>query len=428
RTHVSCDIKGDVAVVRFNTPNSKVNTLSKQLSAEFTDVMNEIWANEAVRSAVLISSKPGSFIAGADLNMLEACKTAQEVTQLSQDGQKMLEKIEHSPKPVVAAISGSCLGGGLEVAIACHYRVATKDKKTVLGTPEVLLGLLPGAGGTQRLPKMVGLPAAFDMMLTGRNIRADRAKKMGLVDQLVEPLGPGLKTPEARTIEYLEEVAIGFARGLANKTVSAKRSRGLMQRLTDYAMALPFVRQQVYKTVESKVQKQTKGLYPAPLKIIEVVKTGLDQGNDAGYLIESQSFGQLAVTKESKALMGLYHGQVHCKKNKFGTPQKEVKTLAVLGAGLMGAGIAQVSVDKGIKTILKDTAQKGLDRGQQQVYKGLNSKVKKKSLTSFERDSILSNLMGQLDYKGFEKADMVIEAVFEDINVKHKVLKEVEAV
>ncbi|XP_037246668.1 trifunctional enzyme subunit alpha, mitochondrial isoform X2 [Falco biarmicus] len=428
RTHVNYDIKGDVAVVRFNSPNSKVNTLSKQFSSEFTDVMNEIWANEAVKSAVLISSKPGSFIAGADLNMLEACKTSQEVTQLSQEGQKMLEKIEQSPKPIVAAISGSCLGGGLEVAIACHYRIAVKDKKTVLATPEVLLGLLPGAGGTQRLPKMVGLPAAFDMMLTGRNIRADRAKKMGLVDQLVDPLGPGTKAPEARTIEYLEEVAIGFARGLANRTVSTKRSKGLMQKITDYAMALPFVRQQVYKTVESKVQKQTKGLYPAPLKIIEVVKTGLDQGRDAGYLVESQSFGQLAVTKESKALMGLYHGQVLCKKNKFGTPQREVKTLAVLGAGLMGAGIAQVSVDKGLKTILKDTTQQGLDRGQQQVFKGLNSKVKKKSLTSFERDSILSNLMGQLDYKGFEKADMVIEAVFEDINIKHKVLKEVEAV
>lgn len=428
RTHVTCDIKGDVAVVRFNTPNSKVNTLSRQLNSEFTDVMNEIWANESVKSAVLISSKPGSFIAGADIDMIEACKTSQEVTQLSQEGQKMLEKVEQSPKPIVAAISGSCLGGGLEVAIACHYRIATKDKKTVLGTPEVLLGLLPGAGGTQRLPKMVGLPAAFDMMLTGRNIRADRAKKMGLVDQLVDPLGPGAKTPEARTIEYLEEVAIGFARGLANRTVSAKRSKGLMQKITDYAMALPFVRQQVYKTVESKVQKQTKGLYPAPLKIIEVVKAGLDQGRDTGYLTESQSFGQLAVTKESKALIGLYHGQVRCKKNKFGTPQREVKTLAVLGAGLMGAGIAQVSVDKGLKTILKDTAQQGLDRGQQQVFKGLNGKVKKKSLTSFERDSILSNLTGQLDYKGFEKADMVIEAVFEDINIKHKVLKEVEAV
>ncbi|KAF6103597.1 hydroxyacyl-CoA dehydrogenase trifunctional multienzyme complex subunit alpha [Phyllostomus discolor] len=134
------------------------------------------------------------------------------------------------------------------------------------------------------------------------------------------------------------------------------------------------------------------------------------------------------MTKESKALIGLYHGQVVCKKNKFGTPQKEVKHLSVLGAGLMGAGIAQVSVDKGIKTTLKDATLGGLSRGQQQVFKGLNDKVKKKALTSFERDFIFSNLTGQLDYQGFEKSDMVIEAVFEDLNLKHKVLKEVEAV
>lgn len=180
--------------------------------------------------------------------------------------------------------------------------------------------------------------------------------------------------------------------------------------------------------MEEKVRKQTKGLYPAPLKIIDVVKTGIEQGNDAGYLSESQKFGELAMTKESKALMGLYHGQVLCKKNKFGAPQKEVKDLAILGAGLMGAGIAQVSVDKGLKTILKDATLTGLGRGQQQVFKGLNDKVKKKALTSFERDSIFSNLTGQLDYQGFEKADMVIEAVFEDLSLKHKVLKEVEAV
>ncbi|KAH1172504.1 hypothetical protein KIL84_016343 [Mauremys mutica] len=428
RTHVNYDVKGDVAVVRFNSPDSKVNTLSKQLQSEFTEVMNEIWANEAVKSAVLISAKPGCFIAGADINMIESCKSVQEVTQLSQEGQKMFEKLEKSPKPIVAAISGSCLGGGLEVAISCQYRIATKDRKTVLGTPEVLLGLLPGAGGTQRLPKMVGLPAAFDMMLTGKNIRADRAKRMGLVDQLIDPLGPGTKSPEERTIEYMEEVAIDFARGLANKTVSPKREKGLVQKLTDYALSVPFVRQQIYKTVEKRVQKQTKGLYPAPLKIIEVVKTGLEQGSEAGYLTESQKFGELAMTAESKALTGLYHGQVQCKKNKFGAPNQEVKTLAVLGAGLMGAGIAQVSVDKGLKTILKDTTLQGLGKGQQQVFKGLNDKVKKKNLTSFERDTILSNMTGQLDYKGFDKADMVIEAVFEDLSIKHKVLKEVEAV
>nr|XP_033793835.1 trifunctional enzyme subunit alpha, mitochondrial [Geotrypetes seraphini] len=428
KSHVNYEVKGDVAVVRFNTPNSKVNTLSLQVQSEFSQVMNEIWANEAVRSIVLISSKPGCFIAGADINMIEDCKTSQEVTKLSQEGQKMFEKLEKSPKPIVAAISGSCLGGGLEVAIACQYRVATKDKKTVLGAPEVMLGLLPGAGGTQRIPKMVSLPTAFDMLLTGRNIRADRAKKMGLVDQLVDPLGPGVKSPEERTMEYLEEVAIDCARGIADKRISLSKEKGIIQKLTDYAMSIPFVRKQIYQTVESKVKTQTKGLYPAPLDIIEVVKTGLDNGSEAGYLAESQKFGDLAMTKESKALIGLYHGQVLCKKNKFGTPEKEVKNLAVLGAGLMGAGIAQVSVDKGIRSILKDTTLEGLDRGQQQVFKGLNDKVKKKNLTSFERDILMSNLIGQLNYKSFEKADMVIEAVFEDIKIKHKVLQEVEAV
>ncbi|KAM4803699.1 trifunctional enzyme subunit alpha, mitochondrial [Urocitellus parryii] len=428
RTHVNYGVKGNVAVIRLNSPNSKVNTLNKEVQTEFMEVMDEIWASDQIKSAVLISSKPGCFVAGADINMLASCKTPQEATQISQEGQRMFEKLERSPKPVVAAINGSCLGGGLELAIACQYRIATKDRKTVLGVPEVLLGILPGAGGTQRLPKMVGVPAAFDMMLTGRNIRADRAKKMGLIDQLVEPLGPGIKPPQERTIEYLEEVAITFANGLVDKKISPKRNKGLMEKLTAYAMTIPFVRRQIYKTVEEKVRKQTKGLYPAPLKIIDVVKTGLEQGSEAGYLAESQKFGELALTKESKALVGLYHGQVLCKKNKFGAPQKDVKHLGILGAGLMGAGIAQVSVDKGLKTLLKDTTVAGLGRGQQQVFKGLNDKVKKKSLTSFERDSIFSNLIGQLDYQGFEKVDMVIEAVFEDLSVKHKVLKEVEAV
>ncbi|KAG8122959.1 putative Trifunctional enzyme subunit alpha protein [Naja naja] len=425
RTHVNYDIKEDVAVVRFNSPNSKVNTLSREMQSEFVDVMKEIWSNDAVKSAVLISGKPGCFIAGADINMIETCGSSQEIMELSQEGQKMLYNLEKSPKPIVAAISGTCLGGGLEVAIACQYRIATKDKKTVLGTPEMLLGLLPGAGGTQRLPKMVGIPAAFDMMLTGRNIRADRAKKMGLVDQLVDPLG--IKSPEERTMEYLEEVAITFAQGLANKTITRKVDKGLIQKVTDYALTIPFIRQQVYKTVEKKVQKQTKGLYPAPLSIIEVVKTGLEKGKEAGYLLESQKFGELGMTPECKALMGLYHGQVQCKKNKFGEPKQPVKKLAILGAGLMGAGIAQVSVEKGLKIIMKDTTLEGLSRGQQQVYKGLNDKVKKKSLTSFERDMLLSDLTGQLDYKDFKKTDMIIEAVFEDLSIKHKVLKEVEA-
>uniref|UniRef100_A0A673G7D9 Trifunctional enzyme subunit alpha, mitochondrial n=1 Tax=Sinocyclocheilus rhinocerous TaxID=307959 RepID=A0A673G7D9_9TELE len=426
RTHVSYEVKDNVAVVRINDPTSKVNTLGRHMQAELVEVINEIWGNSAVKSAVLISSKPGSFIAGADLNMFQACKTAEEVSYLLQAGQKMFEQIEKSPIPFVAAINGSCLGGGLEFAIACQYRIATKSKKTILGTPEVMLGLLPGAGGTQRLPKMVGLPAAFDMMLTGRNIKADKAKKMGLVHQLVDPLGPGLKSAEERTIEYLEEVAVDFAKGLAGKKVTVEKKKGLMQKVQDFVMGLPPVRKQIYKTVHNKVMKQSKGLYPAPLKIIEV-NTHMNRTRIRSYLHELSRFC-LAMTSVSRALIGLFYGQVACKKNHFGQPEREVKKLAVLGAGLMGAGIAQVTVDKGVATILKDTTEEGLARGQQQVYKGLNDKTIKKSLTTFERDRIMSLLSGQLDYRGFENADMVIEAVFEDLSIKHKVVKEVEAV
>ncbi|XP_057679172.1 hydroxyacyl-CoA dehydrogenase trifunctional multienzyme complex subunit alpha a [Corythoichthys intestinalis] len=428
RTHISYELKDDVAVIRLNDPASKVNTLSVQMQSELTEVMSEIWSNGAVKSAVLISSKPGCFIAGADINMIQACKSSDEVTRLSQEGQKMFEKIEKSPIPIVAAINGSCLGGGLEFAISCQYRIATKSRKTILGTPEVMLGLLPGAGGTQRLPQMVGLPGAFDMMLTGRNIRADKAKKMGLVHQLVDPLGPGLKPAEERTIDYLEEVAVNVAKGIANGTASLSKKKSVMQKLQERVMSLGPVKKKIYKTVSEKVQKQTKGLYPAPVKIIETIKTGVELGREAGYLTEAENFGKLALTPESKALIGLYHGQVTCKKNRFGTPKKEVKNLAILGAGLMGAGIAQVSIDKGIRTILKDTTVEGISRGEEQVYNGLNMKVKKKTLSSFERDVTLSNLSTQLDLTGFSSADMVIEAVFEDISVKHKVLKEMEAV
>merc|ERR1740128_1317189 len=174
--------------------------------------------------------------------------------------------------------------------------------------------------------------------------------------------------------------------------------------------------------------KQTNGLYPAPLKILEVLRTTLDKGNEAGYVAENVGFGELAMTKESRGLIGLFHGLTECKKNRFGKPQKATKTIGILGAGLMGAGIAQVSVDKGYQTILKDATPRGLSRGQNQVTAGLDKAVKRRKITSFERDQISSNLIGTLDYDQFRNCDMVIEAVFEDLALKHRVVKEVEAV
>ncbi|CAE1301853.1 HADHA [Acanthosepion pharaonis] len=270
-THVSYELKDDVAVVKINSPNSKVNTLSKTVQQEFVKIFDELWLNNDVNSIVLISGKPSCFLAGADIGMLKASKSAMETTALSRAGQQMLEKVEKSKKPVVAAIMGMCLGGGLEVALACHYRIAVKNKKTSLGVPEVMLGLLPGAGGTQRLPKLVSIPNALDMMLTGKNIRPDKAKKMGLVDQIIEPLGPGIMEPENRTLAYLEEIAVITARNLTKGVIKrVPRKRNIIDKITDLVLKYDSGRDLIFKQAMTKVIKLSGGLYPAPLKILDV--------------------------------------------------------------------------------------------------------------------------------------------------------------
>jgi len=423
------EVKGDVAVITFDAPNSKVNTLNEEAIADFKDVVQKIESDSNVKSAVLISGKPDCFIAGADIGMLQKCTSVEEVQNISSDGQKMLSRIENSPKPIVAAIMGSCLGGGLEVALACHYRIAVTSKNTVLGTPEVMLGLLPGGGGTQRLPKTVALPTAFDMMLTGRNIKPVKGKKLGLVDALIDPLGPGLASPKMRTRDYLEEVAIQTAKNLVSGSVKrVPRKKGIADKVMDQALKYSFGQNYMINKVTQTVMKQTQGKYPAPLKIIDVVKTGLEKGfgSTAGYAAEAKNFGELGMTSESSALMGLFTGQTACKKNAYGTPIRPAKNLAVLGAGLMGAGIAHVSIDKGYNCVLRDVAEKGLTRGLHQIDSGLQLDVKKKKKTQFEKDTVMSQLDGTLDYSSFGKLDMVIEAVFENIDIKHAVIKEVE--
>lgn len=396
---------------------------------ELKSELNKANNNSSVTSAVLISGKPGCFIAGADINMLAACKTFEEVKLISEEGQKILGDVEKLKKPVVAAIMGSCLGGGLETALACHYRIAVKDKKTALGLPEVMLGLLPGAGGTQRLPRLTSIPTALDLELTGKSVRADKAKKLGIVDLLVDPLGPGLDTPENRTQQYLEEVAIDVARQIAAGTIKVDRSKkSLPDKVLNFALRYDWVKNQIFSRAKAQVMKLTGGLYPAPLKILEVIRTGIDKGMPAGLAAESNGFAELAMTPQSKGLIGLFKGQTECKKNRFGKPQNDIKTVAVVGAGLMGAGIAHVSVDKGYNVILKDTTEAGLSRGVSQIQTGLEGAVKRKKISALERDRYMADLDATLNYDKFSKADIVIEAVFEDLNIKHKVIKELEKV
>lgn len=199
--------------------------------------------------------------------------------------------------------------------------------KTSLGLPEVMLGLLPGGGGTQRLPKLAGLPNALDMALTGKTLNAKRAKKMKVVDMVVEPLGPGLEPADATTLKYLESVAIQVARDLGSGAMKKpdRSPKTLTEKLTNWALSFDQAKDYVFKTAKGKVMKQTNGLYPAPLKILEVIRAGLDGGSKKGYEAESQGFGELCVTPESKSLISLFHGQTECKKNKFGKPSHEAK-------------------------------------------------------------------------------------------------------
>ncbi|XP_063433907.1 trifunctional enzyme subunit alpha, mitochondrial-like [Mytilus trossulus] len=426
--HLNYQTVGDVAVIKFDTPNSKVNTLSIDVQQEFVDLFNRANTDSKVSSIVVASGKPGCFIAGADIGMLEQCNTAEELTSLSQKGQQIFQDVENCEKPVVAAIMGTCMGGGLEAALGCHYRIAVDDKKTKLAVPEVMLGLLPGAGGTQRLLRELPITDAMDMMLTGKNIPPKKAKKIGLVDHIVSPLGDGLKDAETRTMEYLHEVAVQTAKSLADRSLKkTNRKKSLMEKIMGrviYSFGPDIILNQARK----QVMKASGGHYPAPLKILDIVKTSLmnKPGSAAGYKAESEAFGELGMTTHSKALIGLYHGQTHCKKNRFGTPARETKHIAVLGAGLMGAGVVQVSIDKGYHVTMKDMSIEGLARGQEQVYAGLNKQAKRKKISTFERDHLMSSMDPTIDYSGFNKVDMVIEAVFEDINIKHKVVKEVE--
>ncbi|XP_050526892.1 trifunctional enzyme subunit alpha, mitochondrial [Daktulosphaira vitifoliae] len=428
--HTSTKVVDDILVITLNTPNSKVNSLSYDVMNELQSSLNKATQDPAIKGSVIISGKPNCFIAGADISMLQSCRTAQEVYKISQTGQNMLNQVERSSKPIVAAIMGSCLGGGLEVALACHYRIGVKSKGTSLALPEVMLGLLPGGGGTQRLPKLVSLPTVLDMSLTGKSYRADKALKVGLIDQLVAPLGPGSTTPNERTLEYLEEVAVDAAKQIASGSKKIKRNKNktLVDKVLDLGMKNEWIRDKFFDNAKSKVLKMTKGLYPAPIKILEVIKTGIAEGNIKGYAAESQGFADLAMTPQSKGLIGLFKGQTECKKNRFGEPKSAIKTVGVLGAGLMGAGIAHVTVDKGLQVILKDANEQGLARGIGQIEKGLSGAVKRKKLTTIEKDRYMSDLTSTLSYDSFSKADIVIEAVFENINIKHQVIKELEQV
>jgi len=419
--HVQVEVtpKG-VAVVRMDVQGEKQNTFNEEFVNDMKAMIERVEKDDAVKAVVLASAKPSSWIAGANVKAIEEIKSADEASELVGEGQKVMNRVAEmqTKKPWVAAIDGACLGGGLEMAMTCSQRIATSNGKTVLGVPEVMLGLLPGWGGTQRLPKIVGAANALDLMLTGKMVKAAKARKMGLVDLVVDP-------------NALERTAVAQAESLIAGT-SKPKARKLGW--TDWFLEkTPVGRYVMFSQAGKKVMAQTKGKYPAPLYILDCVKTGLEAGHDAGSAKEAELFGKLSQTRESASLRGLFFGQTECKKNPYGRPATDVNTIAVLGAGLMGAGIAQCSATKGFRVLLKDRDTAGLGKGEKYIADNLGKKLKRKRMTMYEHDSTLAQVVGLTDahaswQRHFGNSDLVIEAVFEELSIKHKVVEQMEAV
>ncbi len=402
----------NIAIITMDVPGESMNTLRASFNAEVSAMFDALAADKQLKGVVFTSGKPDSFIAGADISMLDACATAADAEALSLNGHQVLARFGQLDVPVVAAIHGPCLGGGLEVAMACDYRVCSSSTRTLIGLPESQLGLLPGGGGTQRLPQLVGVAKALELMLAGKQLRAKQAAKLGIVDEMV---------PET----VLWQVAKEWALKGKPRTRKPKLA-GLAKALEATAAG----RSVIYDQATKAAMKKTHGNYPAIPLIIEAVKIGREQGMVAGLAAEAKGFGELVASPESAALRSIFFATTAMKK-ETGAGSVQPRTIhktMILGGGLMGGGIASVTALKAkLPARIKDINEVGLQNALAYTYQQVDKKVKRRQITPAERDKQMSLLSTTTQYQGVKDVDIVVEAVFEDLKLKHQMVQEVEA-
>ncbi len=400
-----------IAIIYLDQPNSSVNVLSASMLDDFKGLLDTIEEDKDIKAAILYSSKKDCWVAGADIKAFMKMKSSDEATELSRGGNKLLSRLANLSKPVIAAINGATLGGGLEFALACHYRIVSTDKKTVFGFPEVKLGLLSGGGGTQRSVRQVGLTSALDMLLTGKNVYPFKAKKIGLIDELIHKEG-------------LLQAAIKVAKEAIAKGGIKKKAR--KKSLLDKALSTSIGRNFVLKKARETVTRKTRGNYPAPLKILDCVEIGLENGLEAGLEAESAGFGYLHGTDACKNLIGLFLAMQDNKKLKSDAKTHQADTIAMIGAGFMGAGITEISIKAGYDVVLKDISLEGLGKALKTIWSDFNKLVKRKAMGQVERDTLMSKITPTVKEADMQAVDLVIEAVFEDTDLKQNILAGIE--
>jgi 3-hydroxyacyl-CoA dehydrogenase/enoyl-CoA hydratase/3-hydroxybutyryl-CoA epimerase len=412
RTELGAD---GVLLATLDLPGRAMNVLNEELAAPFAQLVERLESDPAVKGLILASGKP-DFLAGADVDRLWAMASAQEAFDESMRFKRLLRRLERAGKPVVALIQGRCLGGGLEIALACHARVLVDDGRARLGLPEVKLGLLPGGGGTQRLPRLVGMQQALPWMGEGTEVRAREALATSLVSELVPDAATGLDRARAWIAEHPQ----------ARQPWDTPRFRYPGGDSRSPATA------QMFAIAPSIASAKSWGNYPALTHILSCVFEGGLTDIDNALLIESRYFAACVVSPESRNLIGTLWYQLNAiKKGRSrpaGVPGSKANRIGVLGAGMMGAGIAYAAAKAGIAVVLIDTTLEAAERGKAHARSLLDRAVKKGRSTAEARDAVLARIVPTTDYAALAGCELVIEAVFEDRALKATVTARAEEV
>jgi len=418
-------IEDKIALVTMDIIGENQNTLRSEFANDFNQAIDQI--EDLELSAVIIrSGKKDSFIVGADIKLLQGLSNEEEVLQVTQAGYETFERLEQFNIPVVAEIHGTCMGGGLELTLACHGRVCSDHKSTILALPEVQLGLLPGGGGTQRLPELIGIANALAMMTTGKNIRAKQALKMGLVDRVAHQ--HYLRKASLQSIVQLKKKLKKQSNRDEGFDVSSLLSvKGWQTLLLERnQIGLNFLFQQARKQVLSK----THGNYPAPEKIIDCVEAWTSGEPEYGYKTEAKLFSELVLSAEAKQLIGLFFSVTELKKDPIVADNDkagDIQHVGVLGGGLMGAGIALVTANKvGCEVRLKDIDEAGLNHALKYSWDYFTKARKRRHMTRQQALKKMSLISAGTDYSALAKSDLIIEAVFESLELKQKMVTEIE--
>ena len=407
-------VEDDIAILSFNQAGA-TNVINQETMKSFGEKVLEIKDLPNIKGIIITSSKK-AFMVGADLNMIIQFHSAEEIMNLTMQLHQLLRGLETCGKPVVAAINGTAVGGGYEICLACHHRIAVNDSKIEIGLPEVMLGLLPGGGGTQRLPRLIGIQTALQLILEGKKVRPQEAKALGLVDQLVDKTEDLIPAAKKWILEVGKKVQPWDEKGFKIPGGAVMSKEGAM----------------IFTAGAALLRKKTYGNYPATQAIMSAIYEGLQLPFDRALTVEARYFTKCALSKESKHMIRTLwftknaadKGEVRPKN----IPEKEIKKIGVLGAGMMGAGIAYVSANSGIQVILKDVTKEKAEAGKQYSVNLLNEKLKKGYINSQTYQEILDRIITTDKAEDLAGCDLIVEAVFEDRALKAKVTQESEAV